>query len=624
VKQSCTSTFRRSAAVGAAVAIVAASSAFGIGATAAVADTADTSTSVTTDTGTGTDTGQATPDAPEPTTPMPDTAAPTPTPEAADTDAPADTTPAASPSPTPDPGQTPDSTETPSPTAATPAASAPAAAAPADGAVTWPTPSSREKPIEFTTTAGEAFSQQFVAQGGDQALEYGFAPIGDWNQSVKFRWDDSGLLRGTPTTPGFYDFSVLATDTRHTATQWIRITVEPAAAVALTTTVTSTADGFAPAWEVKDAIRPWSHGHLGEAVSAIPAKPGQSLWLASTLIDRYGNPHDGPEKSSVTELTSSAPGDVLSFDDVTNRWKVTFSDVGRHELTVRAEGLSLSIPVAVTEAPLAFTETSSSDAPLDLTATSGTPFSHRFSVRGATEPVVYSLAVSDGGDEDSFRSEFSIDPATGVLSGTPRAATGYDFEVIATSGSRTATAHVTLTVEPGATVGVLALVTHGAEGPVWEIAADGTVTEYTVDELGAVQTHVVDSVPANEDIPVFVSGIAVDANGNRTADGPAERSTVTSDVATDRITWIPEQRTSQVDFPHASIHTLTVTRGDVSTSFRVDVHPTPDAVGTSTARPASGTLAYTGADESGPLAWALGLLAAGGGLLVHRLRRRRA
>lgn len=633
MKQSCTSTFRRSAAVGAAVAIVAASSAFGIGATAAVADTADTATSSTTGTGTGT--GQATPDAPEPTAPMPETTAPTPetaapTPEAADTDAPADTTPTASPSPTPDPGQTPGSTETPNPTAAAPAASTPAADAPADGAVTWPTPSSREKPIEFTTTAGESFSQQFVAQGGDQALEYGFAPVGDWDQYAKeFRWDDSGLLRGTPTTPGVYEFSVLATDTRHNDTQWIRITVEPAAAVTLNTSVTSTADGFGPAWEVtKDAIRPWSYGNLGKAVSAIPAKPGQSLWLASTLIDRYGNPKDGPEMSSATELTSSAPGDVLSFDDVTNRWKVTFSDVGRHELTVRADGLSLSIPVDIADTPLAFTERSSSDAPLDLTATSGTPFSHRFSVQGATGPVEYSLAGSDGGDVigdgDFFRSEFSIDPATGVLSGTPRPATQYDFEVIARSGSETATAHVTLTVQPGTPVGVLASVYHGAEGPEWEVAPDGSVTEYTIDAAGSVQTKSVDSVPADQGIPLFVKAVAVDANGNRTTTPGSPHPVVTSDVSTDRITWVAEAESNQVDFPHASIHTLTVSNGGVTTSFRVDVRANADAAGSSTTRPASGTLAYTGADESGPLAWALGLLAAGGGLLVHRLRRRRA
>ncbi|MBF4587622.1 cadherin repeat domain-containing protein [Curtobacterium sp. VKM Ac-2887] len=608
MKQSAPPAVRRTAAVGAAVALVAVSM-MGVGATTAVADTADASTSVTTGTGTGTD--QATPAT---TAPTPETATPTPITEATATDAPADTTPTASPSPTPAPAP----------------AAAPAADAPADDAVTWPTPSSREKPIEFTTTAGEAFSQQFVAQGGDRALEYGFAPIGDWDQYEKeFRWDDSGLLRGTPTTPGVYEFSVLATDQRHTDTQWIRITVEPAAAVTLTTSVTSTADGFAPAWEVtEDAVRPWSHGDLGEAVSAIPAKPGQSLWLASTLLDRYGNPQDGPEMSSATELTSSAPGDVLSFDDVTNRWKATFSDVGRHELTVRAEGLSLSIPVDVADTPLAFTEKSSSDAPLDLTATSGTTFSHRFTVQGATGPVEYSLAGADGGavigDGDFFRSEFTIDPSTGVLAGTPRLATAYDFEVIARSGSETATAHVTLTVEPGAPVGVLASVYYGAEGPEWEVAPDGTVTEYTIDAAGSVQTKSVDSVPADQGIPLFVKAVAVDADGNRTTTPGSPHPVVTSDVATDRITWVTEAESSQVDFPHASIHTLTVSDGGVATSFRVDVRAHADGVGTSTTRPASGTLAYTGADETGPLAWALGLLAAGGGLLVHRLRRRRA
>ena len=620
MKQSCTSTFRRSAAVGAAVAIVAASSAFGIGATAAVA--APTKTTTTTEAGTSPNTPAPTTTDPAPVTDEPASSAATTTESAAPTATPAPATPSATESAAPTPAS-PTATASPAAEQAAPAASTP---------VTWAEPSSPSAPITFTVTAGQPFSHTFKAQGGDGPLEYlfnslSFDPSNDPNG---WSWNEqTGVLTAAPksSVDGPVRFEVTATDLHQTAVQYVEITIEPAAAVALTTTVTSTADGFTPAWEVtEDAIRPWSHGDLGAAVSAVPAKPGQSLWFASALFDRFGNPLDGRESSSVTELTSSDPGDVLTWDSERRQWRVTFTDAGRHELTVGAEGLSRTIPVDVADTPLAFTEQSSADSPLGLTATSGTPFSHRFAVSGATGPVEYSLAGADGGevigDGDFFRSEFSIDPSTGVLSGTPSPATSYDFEVIARSGSETTTAHVTLTVEPGAAVGVLVTATNGAEGPVWEIGPDGTVLEYTEDGLGAVQTRTVASVPGNQDIPLFLQAIAVDANGNRTTTPDSPHPTVTSDVATDRVSWLADQDTVQVDFPHASIHTLTVSVDGESTSFRVDVQPlTAPAVAT-TDHPTAGSLAYTGADESGPLAWALGLLASGAGLLVWRLRRR--
>jgi hypothetical protein len=67
--------------------------------------------------------------------------------------------------------------------------------------------------------------------------------------------------------------------------------------------------------------------------------------------------------------------------------------------------------------------------------------------------------------------------------------------------------------------------------------------------------------------------------------------------------------------PHASTHTLTATAEGVSTTFPVTVVPTAST---------TGSLAFTGADTTGPVAWALGLLASGAALLLLRLRRRRA
>lgn len=93
-----------------------------------------------------------------------------------------------------------------------------------------------------------------------------------------------------------------------------------------------------------------------------------------------------------------------------------------------------------------------------------------------------------------------------------------------------------------------------------------------------------------------------------------------------------------VTFPHASVHRLTVSAADFSTTFDVQVTPTAAVTVPTTSTPigtvqhgtkapeqAKGRLAYTGADETSPLAWALGLLVAGAGLIGARtVRRRRA
>jgi hypothetical protein len=115
-----------------------------------------------------------------------------------------------------------------------------------------------------------------------------------------------------------------------------------------------------------------------------------------------------------------------------------------------------------------------------------------------------------------------------------------------------------------------------------------------------------------------VAGTPIDAWGNITVplDGERDdrtplivRSDVPSDVAQ------PAGWNADVTFPHASTHTLTVTTDGVSTTFPVTVVP---AAGT------TGSLAFTGADTTGPIAWGLGLLASGAAVLALRGRRRRA
>ncbi|KTR02078.1 hypothetical protein NS184_16935, partial [Curtobacterium luteum] len=221
--------------------------------------------------------------------------------------------------------------------------------------------------------------------------------------------------------------------------------------------------------------------------------------------------------------------------------------------------------------------------------------------------------------------------------------------------------YVRLTVRPGAPVGVTFAVSSTDGDGTWQVETDGTIWEQAV---GQGRVRIVPEVPVAEGSSLVLAGLAVDAYGNRTTPGgdddPYPRSTVASTVATDRAVW-SDTGSNTVSFTEAGSRTLTVSEGGVSTSFTVDVasdRSTVDPVSggtTVTSEPPSrnvatvgdeggsravpsdvvpaartaaghdapGSLAYTGADASGPVAWALGLLATGGGLLLHRLRRRR-
>ncbi len=394
-------------------------------------------------------------------------------------------------------------TATPTPSAsptpgASPAAratdSAAPAAAPSDGSdLAFTEPSTQAAPLALTGTVGTPFSHTFTTTGGDGTVAYAIqdAPSADFTVNV-----ETGVLSGTPTTAGTFDFEVVALSGSTQVTEYVRLTVSPS--------------------------------------------------------------------------------------------------------------------------PVVFTEPGTKAKPLALTATAGTTFTHTFRTTGGTGSLAYAI-------QDSPSSDLSVNVETGVLTSTVTVAGTYDFEVVALRGTATATEYVRLTVLPAAPVGVLAIVDSGKPGTtVWSVAPGGVITAFDGEghPLGTVA-----SIPVQQGGSLVVSGLAVDRFGNPTA--PASVSTgfgatVASSVASDKIVADPRGDASKVTFPHASDHRLTITQGGVSTTFVVAVRPVATAAVATTTSGTGSTLAYTGADETTPLAWAFGLLAAGGGLLLQRLRRRRA
>lgn len=523
MNQSCKYTFRRSAAIGAAIVIVTASSAFGIGASAASAATDETAAPSATATSAAQD-----------ATTAPDTTA-------ADTGT--DTPPAAPDGETADPAptdetSTPDTTPTPTPAATTPPAGDPATTTPAAAEqpapeastpVTWAEPSTKDSPIVLTATADQPFSHTFTAQGGDGPLEYLFNPLNfSPNNDVNgWSWNEqTGVLSATPksTFDGPALFAVTATDLHQTAVQYVQVDIEPGAPVGVTFGVDSSDSDVSWQVDADGTIREYAPGGTGDTVvSEVPATVGSSMTLAGLAVDALGNRTTPGEEYPRSTVTSTTASDGVVWDPKWSANTVTFSEPGTRTLTVSEGGVSTSFTVRVSEAP-------------------------------APAPVA------------------------------------------------------------GISIGVLPA--DGTSGDRWGVEGD-VITSYPAD--GDPQR--VDAIPARQGDRVQIRALAVDADGQPVGDHTD--LTFTSDVASDRIEYDPEAAATWVTFEHASPHTITVASGDVTSTIRFEVQPTATTTVTTTHTPtASGTLAYTGADESGPLAWALGLLASGAGLLVWRLRRR--
>lgn len=616
MNQPCTSTTRRVAAIGAAVAIVTASSAFGIGAATAVAaePTAATST--------------ATPGTPaEPAAPI--------TPAAPVTTVDTDEQPGG-PSTDPTPTAVPE-TATPEPTApaapATPAA--PAAPSADDGSdLAFTEPSTAEDPIELTATSGTPFTRTFETTGGDGTVGYAIqdAPSSDYWVNV-----DTGVLSGDPKEAGTFRFQVVALSGSTEITQYVELTVAPGDPVGVTFGV-ATPD-YNGLWQVETDGTIWEQA-AGQGrvriVPSIPVAEDTPLTLAGLAVDAYGNrTTPGPDYPRST-VTSTDDSDSAVWNDGDSSNTVTFGGPGTRTVTVSEGGVSTSFEVVVgaedTDEPAApdtitFTDPSTPESPIRIETTAGEQIERTFTATGSSTELHYVLLTGPtafpvpGNEHPIAPLGLAVGDTSGVLSGAPTVAGEYDFQVMAMNGSRAATQYVHLSIRPAATEELSLLVGTIGSPKGWLRDAEG-LREIFAESPKSIP---VDAVPVAQGATMVVRVTALDAFGNSTKESDGAQPVVTSSVASDEVTLPYGEWAPRVGFPHASPHTITVALGDVSTTFDVDVRPSVATVGDTTPTAGGGGhLAYTGADASGPLAWALGLLAAGGGLLIHRLRRRRA
>ncbi|PZF56492.1 hypothetical protein DEJ23_10000 [Curtobacterium sp. MCSS17_008] len=424
------------------------------------------------------------------------------------------------------------------------------------------------------------------------------------------------------------------------------------------------------------------------------AKVGSTLEAKPTGFDEDGafkyvwTIANEPGAAPLAKVDSLTLGEALAGKKVTVTVTGTPADGSPVRTTSATSETITQTPVFVDESGEPITEGADIDDPQYIDATAGEQFSYTFHADGFPAPT-YQLAwyyddeeldgtvvstkaqelaqrnafgaigvgwEADEGDEDDFGPEvqlpegFTFDATTGVLSGTTELASWYDFAVTATSGDVTTKQYVELTVNPGVAAGFAVTAADQAslesrEPVLWIITPEGDIMtiRLEVDEngdLSGVSERDGGRPTVQQGGTLLVVGQPVDRFGNYVEDYDEEGSplivqTVTSDVASDVIKPYDEaEGGTSVTFPHASIHTLTVSAASLrSTSFAVEVVPTagPAVVAPTTpvaaapaARPTTGRLAYTGADETAPLAWALGLLVAGAGLVGARTLRRRA
>lgn len=306
-------------------------------------------------------------------------------------------------------------------------------AAPASAAITI-SPTTLPNP-----TVGTAYNQQLSASGGTGSYSFSVTSGGTPPGTT---YSTSGLIYGTPTTPGTYSFTMTATDTNTAAT----------GSASYTLTVTGTA--------------------LSITTSSLPSGTVGSIY-STTLSATGGNTSNYYWSSTPLPagLSLSSAGVLSGTPTTAGTTSVTVSLSDGSSTANKTLSLTIQ-PPTITLSP--------STLP---SGTIGSAYSQTISASGGTGP--YTFAVTSG----SLPTGLSMTTG-GVLSGTPSATGTSNFTVTAQDGSTggpyTGSQSYSLTVAasvPGAPV--IGTATAGnAQATVTfsPPASDGgsTITSYTV------------------------------------------------------------------------------------------------------------------------------------------------
>ena len=411
---------------------------------------------------------------------------------------------------------------------------------------TPPNPTTTQ-PYSFpVTTAGGAAPVAYTVTAGSLPAGLSLDP-------------QSGIIGGTPTATGTFGFTVTATDGNgRTAAQPDSLIVSDPLAV---TTKTIAAPSKGVAYTQPIAIT-GGRGPDGFAVTAGSLPAGLMLDPASGVIS--GTP------------TANGP---YSF-------AVTATDADGRTATSPTFSGTVTDPLAVTTTAIP-------------PASKGVPYTAPIATTGGQGPDTF--AVTAG----SLPAGLMLDPASGVISGTPAANGPYSFAVTATDAAgRTATSPtfsgtvtdplaVTTTAIPPASKGVpytAPIATTGGQGPdTFAVTAGSLPAGLMLDPSSGV----VSGTPT-ADGPFSFAVTATDAAG-RTATSPTFSGTVTDPLAVVPVTLAPTTKGT----PFAQ--TEAATGGQGPDTFAVSAGTLPAGL---TLNPTSGVISGSPTTD-GPVSFAV-------------------
>jgi hypothetical protein len=298
-----------------------------------------------------------------------------------------------------------------------------------------------------TGTTGSAYSRQLIASGGSTpyawSLVSGSLPDG-------LTMASGGIISGTPSTTGQFDFTVRVTDSKSaTADKALSLTViAPASGYESQFTSQNVAAALKPdqtffvtvRW-LNTGSKPWD-GAGGFAIrSQNPA--GNSTWGGDTVPYFGASINPGEQMELLFQANAPRNPGIYSF-----QWQLHQSAIGYFG--------EMSANVSITVGDGSFPAIGS---PASVTAMKGTFFTHIPTATGGVPP--YSWQVAAG----TLPTGINLNPNTGALVGTPTSA-GTSTVTLQLSDSKSQVAQKALTIvvnEPplGVTTSTLPLATKG-------------------------------------------------------------------------------------------------------------------------------------------------------------------
>ncbi|MBE7162909.1 MAG: hypothetical protein INR72_16840, partial [Williamsia herbipolensis] len=247
-----------------------------------------------------------------------------------------------------------------------------------------------DHPLVLTTTAGEAFTHTFRAEGSP-APTYGVTWYDeDWADEDDPTWTPdqqlpdgfrfeaaTGVLSGTTDWATDSEFAITATSGGVTTTQYVEVDVEAAAPLGVQVFTTDKADFDKFLYTDDDTpsgtITSWiidAEGTVYTDVTTITAQPDGSEWeddvttggtptvtqggtliVNGGLVDRFGNDiTDGDGESLPIAVTSDIASDRIVPDPDLGDFgfvDVTFPHASTHNLTVESQGFTTGFAVTV-------------------------------------------------------------------------------------------------------------------------------------------------------------------------------------------------------------------------------------------------------------------------------------